>query len=189
MYPFTTSGNPLALSLDSGFSSVCLCFSSLSLSMSLCSLALGPPHTCCHCLSRIHSLSLTLTLAYTHSRLHSPLSFSQGTADILQEPKHIKEKIVGVLSELTAREWPEQWPDLLPTLQKIASQGVRMRLLYFFFSLSPFLSFLPFSPSLSLSAHAYSHIVPYIVSLFLTATRSGVGNALLPSPSGGPSRQ
>lgn len=36
----------------------------------------------------------------------------------------VKEKLVTVVVEIAKREWPQQWPELLPTLFQLAQQGV-----------------------------------------------------------------
>lgn len=47
---------------------------------------------------------------------------------------YIKDGIARIFTEVVKREWPQQWPDLIPTLSDICSRSVRMRVIALFLS-------------------------------------------------------
>ena len=51
-----------------------------------------------------------------------------GTRDILTEPSYLKEKLAQVVVDVAKRDWPQRWPDLLDTLEKLMATGVRVAL-------------------------------------------------------------
>ena len=51
---------------------------------------------------------------------------------ISQEPPFIKEKLVSVWMELAKRDWPQEWPDMIPrALELCQSNSVRVLILLF----------------------------------------------------------
>ncbi len=69
-------------------------------------------------------LNLFLLSCLSSSHFHT-LFFSQGTKDLTQEKKFIKEKAVAVIIEIVVLDWPNNWKDLLDQLVAIAKRGVR----------------------------------------------------------------
>jgi exportin-5 len=48
----------------------------------------------------------------------------QGTLSILEEENHIKDVLSRIVVEMTKREWPQHWPDMLMELDALSRQGV-----------------------------------------------------------------
>ncbi len=46
-----------------------------------------------------------------------------GIADLLKEPKHIKDAVARIIVEIVKREWPQQWPSFLTELEALCSRG------------------------------------------------------------------
>ena len=71
----------------------------------------------------IYGTLLMWTSQWFSLRLMS-LIILQGTVAIFDEPSHLKDVLARIVVEIIKREWPQQWEQLLPSLNMICAMGV-----------------------------------------------------------------